>query len=175
MALLTAKLDSGIKQIGRQAMRTALREALGVVGSYWRRYYLPIHFTKAAIRRYNYAPRAGDPGSGRAFKGSYQWRKLKGYKNSEGIPSARTTRPLVYTGRSEQSAKRGTITPRAQSAERGYVDISIPAPALNFKPAGSKVDMRAEVTAVTPAEEKKLEEILYRDIEKRITRILARS
>lgn len=175
MPLLTAKLDSGVKQIGKQAMRTVLRESLRVSGRYWQRYMLPGHFTRAAYNTYGYTPRSGDPGSGHAFLGSYQWKKLQGYKNSEGLASTHSTRPLVYTGRSEQSGKRGKVTPRAQSSGHGYVDISIPAPALNFKPAGSKVDMRAEVTRVTPAEEKKLEEIMARDIEKRVERILARA
>lgn len=175
MALFSAKLDKGIKQIGRKAMRDALRDSLRMVGRYWQRYFLPLHFTKAAYRRYGYTPRQGDPGSGRAFIGSYQWRKLKGFKNDEGIPSAKTTKPLVFTGRSMATGLRGNVTPRAQSAERGYVDITVPAPALNFPGRNKKLNMREEVTAVTPAEEQKLQELMVRDIEKRITRTLARA
>lgn len=173
--LFKAKLDFGIKQIGRKVMRTALRETLRFVGMFWRREFLPIKFTRAAYRRWNYTPRGGDAGSGRAFLGSYQWKKLNGFKNEEGLASLKTTRPMVYTGRSERSGKRGQVIPRAQSAERGYVDITIPAPALNFKPKGSNVNMRDEITRVTPAEEKKLEELMVRDIDKRITKALARS
>lgn len=174
MSLLTAKLDAGIKQIGRKAMRDALRDSLRIVGRYWQRYFLPIHFTKAAYKRYSYAPRAGDPGSGRAFRGSYQWRKLNGYKNRDGLPSARTTKPLVYTGRSMESGKRGTVVPAANSAERGYVEVTIPAPALNYQPPKFKGNMREEVKRVIPEEERKLEEIMLRDIDKRISRELAR-
>lgn len=173
--LFKARLDIGIKQIGRKALRVALRESLRFVGMFWRRTYLPIKFTRAAYRRYQYTPRGGDAGSGRAFLGSYQWKKLKGFKNDEGLASLKTTRPMVYTGRSERSGKRGQVIPRAQSAERGYVDITIPAPALNFKPAGSNVNMREEITRVTPEEWKKMEELMSRDIDKRITKALARS
>lgn len=176
MALLSAKFDSGIKALGKGRFRdNAFRPSLRFVGLLYQRKYLPLKFTRAAYRRYNLSPRSGDPGSGHAFLGSYQWKKLNGFKNEEGLPSTRTTKPFVYTGRSEQSGKRGKVTARAASSGTGHVEITIPAPALNFRPEGSKVNLGEEIRRVSQQEERELEEIMARDIEKRVNRILARA
>lgn len=173
--LFKAQLEAGIAQYGRKALRSALRDSLRVAGLYWRRIYLPIHFTRAAYRRYGYTPRLGDPGRGRAFKGSYQWKKLNQFKNEDGKPSKPTTRPLVYTGESEERSQRGQVIPRAQAADKGYVDITIPSPALNYQPPGFPGSMRKEVTTVIPEETAKLEAIMTRDLEKRLNRTFGRS
>lgn len=174
MPTLRAKIEQGTSKLGKRVFRDEVfRPSLGFVGKFWQRFKLPIHFTKKGKTLYRYKPRGGDPGSGKAFVGSYQWRKLKGYANSEGVPSLQTTRPLVYTGASEQSGKRGKVTPRAQSSGAGYVEVTIPAPALNFTPGG--INLRAEVTRVADGEEREMEALLARDCEKRTDRILAKA
>jgi hypothetical protein len=110
----------------------------------WLHRYLLLHFTQRGATRYGYTPRAGQPGSGRPWKGSYTQRKLQKYHH---------TYPLVNTGKGKASVLSGK---RATSTRNGAKAI-MPARVFNFRNPNSKVDMRAELTTVLDAEQTTLE------------------
>lgn len=135
---------NGFRKIGRQAIETCVR--------YWWEHYLPLHFTPAAHLRYGYAPRGNN----------YRKAKIRKAAGSDGVRAIGEDKPLVFTGRSrERALSSPNIKAKAPSFERYVGSAVINAPAFNFS-AGARIDMRAEVTRLHPAEEAKLDDIFTR-------------
>lgn len=145
------------KHVTRATMNKLLKEGYRLIGLYWQKHILPKHFTHAGAREYQYTPRKGEAGSGRSFRGSYTAKKLKRQGH---------TKPLVYTGESERSAKTGRVT----STSKG-VRVTIPARALNFKPPRSNINMRREVTRISEADAEKLTKLLGAFIDRKLSQL----
>lgn len=122
------------------------REAASQLAIFWHDNYVRKHFTQAGATEYGYAPRKGQPGNPhpKGFRRSYTGRKLatKGH-----------TRPLTWSGASFVLviASRNNVT---ATATKGVATarLRMNAPALNFRHPRSRVDMRAELTTVSPRE-----------------------
>ena len=118
------------------------KEALTAVGNFWHDKFRELHFTKEGARKYGYTPRSGEGKSGKPFWQSYTGKKQKAKGHQ---------RPLVWSGKTEELSRRRrfTITSKRDLA---ILRIKIPAPALNYKNPHSEIDMRKEMTTVTPDE-----------------------
>lgn len=149
------------KHVTRGVINQILKEGYRLIGIYWQKHLLPKHFTHAGAREYGYTPRKGEAGSGRKFRGSYTFKKLQRQGH---------TKPLVYTGASEQAAKGGRVT----STSKG-VRVTVPARALNFKPPRSNINMRQEVTRISDAEAETLTRLLGKFVERRLNQLPATS
>lgn len=118
---------------------------------FWHDHYVRKHFTQAGATEYGYTPRRGQSGNlgPEGFNRSYTGQKLriKGH-----------TRPLVWSGASYLFviASRNNVT---ATATRGNATarLRMNAPALNFKNPRSRIDMRAELTTVSPREHQEME------------------
>lgn len=102
------------QEMNRKAYRAGAR--------WYHRMYVARHFTRAALRLYDYTPRQGDPERPHdwGFQDSYQGRKLKTQGHTD---------PLVYTGRSRDRA----TTIRDIRATAYQAKLRLHAPALNFR------------------------------------------
>jgi hypothetical protein len=134
----------GSKGISKTEFNAMRRKSLVAAGELWKRDFLPLHFTPQGAAKYGYTPRSGEQGGvgQKKFWQSYIGKKLKakGHK-----------RPLVWSGRSEERSKNTSFKPIAQ-ASRVVLRITIPAPALNFRNPYTSVNMREEITTITPDE-----------------------
>lgn len=110
---------------------------------WWHRYFRANHFTNKGAREYGYAKRQGEPGrpaptrNGKQ-KRSYTAEKVRRYGHS---------RPLVKTGRSEKLARIRDVRATSKGAK-----AVIHARTLNFRRPGSAINMRKEMTKITPQE-----------------------
>jgi hypothetical protein len=113
---------------------------------FWHDNFARKHFTQAGATEYGYAPRKGQPGNPhpKGFTKSYTGRKLK----TQGH-----TRPLVYSGDSylRVLASRNNVTATATKGA-ATAKLRLSAPTLNFRNPRSRIDMRAELTTVSPSE-----------------------
>jgi hypothetical protein len=141
-------------------MQAAGRVAMRAVGGYWVRTYLPLHFENTAFFRYGYTAR--NP--------AYRKRKING-GTLGGEQSIGEDRPLVWSGRSRERAKAARVEAKAPSGSKAYAEVVIDAPALNFRPVGSRIDMRDEVTRVNQQEISVLSDIFVRAYEKELIRM----
>lgn len=152
-------------QLAQRALNTIRRETLHAGGEYWHHEIRPRHFTNAGSREYNYAPRSGEPGSGRAFKGSYTHRKLREFGH---------TRPLERTGESKAATARATIKATA-TAKGARVLVRMRAPKLNYKNPKSRIDARAELVRVSVRDRTVLKELTRRTYAVRLKAVQAQS
>lgn len=151
---------TGASKLKDSVVNEIIRESLRDVGEYWHEHMLPKHFTKAGAREYGYTPRRGEPGSGRAFKGSYTAHKLK--KKGHALP-------LVYSGETRQRLL-STKSIEARTVRRGaraHVTIRLNAPQLNQN--SSKVKKHEEIRKVSHGELNTLANYLVSRIEMRLT------
>jgi hypothetical protein len=161
----------GVEALTTRQQRDCLRESMRVIAEGWHDNYKLLKFAKSAMRRYNLTPRSGDPGSGRAFRGSYQWAKLKRRKNGDGAQAIGEVKPFVWSGRSRTLAMASRkVVATAKSSTRARSEAVINAPALNFKNPKSKVNAREEMERVIPAETAVLEGDGAREYSNQITR-----
>lgn len=133
-----------------KAHNAAAKDAWERTGVYWFGNFLEKHFTEAGAREYNYTRRKGEgltPGTAR-FNRSYTGRKLreKGH-----------TRPLEYSGRSRQQARRARVS---STSKGGKVTIS--APTLNLRHPKSRIVMREELARISRAEGDQLARVFDR-------------
>lgn len=159
LSYVKIKFDGPKDAWKKSAYNRLLRDVMEFVGTYWHRQFMPIHFTLAAYRRYNYTPRAGETGDprgnkwmGKRFWSSYTGRKVKVHKHRK---------PLVLTGESEQSAK----TNFTIRATRKVVRVSMRTPRLNYRPRNSAVNMANELRTVTLQEAQILGEQAHLEFE----------
>ncbi|MGB0714271.1 MAG: hypothetical protein ACPGXK_00220 [Phycisphaerae bacterium] len=130
----------------RKQLPLIKKKAFMAAGRFWHRYFRPKHFTAKGAREYGYAPRKGERGSGRAFKGSYTARKLKRFGH---------TRPLVYTGESAQLARIMDV----RGTSRGSRTV-IHARGLNRRNPNSTINMRDEMTRISRGEVQRLTKLI---------------
>ena len=136
-----------------RAMKTAFER----IGQAWHHKYKMLKFTDGAARRYGLTPRKGEPGSGRAFRGSYTEAKLKRHRNGRGAQAIGETKPFVWEGRSRNDAKASTKVIARAKRGFGSADCIINAPALNLKPKSGRINVREEFERVTAEEVRDLE------------------
>lgn len=149
---------SGVSGISRRLLQSVGRAAAFATALYWAQNYLPIHFTKRAIRRYGYAPRSGEPGSGKAFKGSYSEAKLKRRSNGDGVQAIGEVKPFVWSGRSREKALSGAnVTAVARNYQSYEGRIAIPTDTLNY--LRGRINADVELRAVSREEAAQLEVI----------------
>jgi hypothetical protein len=127
----------GIPALKPRDMQAAGRVAVRAVGEHWAKTFLPLHFQNTAFFRYAYTAR--NP--------AYRKRKLAGGVLG-GAQSIGEDRPLVWSGRSRDRARAARVEAKSPNGRLAYAEVVIDAPALNFRPTGSRIDMRAEVTKV---------------------------
>lgn len=131
------------KLLRREANEIHRQTALEM-GDHWFHNFRAKHFTTAGASEYGYTPRQGERGNAglKGFRRSYTGRKLrlKGH-----------TRPLVYSGQSENLTKIKDVRATATKEEaKGRVVIH--APTFNRKGKGSRCDMRAEIQTISAPE-----------------------
>lgn len=114
-----------------------LRYAYAHVANYWHGRILPKHFTREGARKYRYAKRQGEPGSGKRVKGSYTEQKRKQHGH---------TLPLVLTGLARTLARMRNIRATGKGAQ-----ISIAVGKMLLNPKGRR-EREREVTEVAPGE-----------------------
>lgn len=143
--ITTLPVERGDKKV----LRDALREGMRTVAMKWHSLFKQLKFSNAAETRYDLEPRAGDPGSMRRWKGSYQSRKLKKYGH---------TRPFELTGTSRTLAMGSRkVDVAAQNYQSGRSAAIVIAPQFNQSRVGpAKVPLRLEFEKVLPEETKRL-------------------
>lgn len=108
----------------------------------WHTEFRPLHFSNAASRRYTYLPRAGERGNSRKkFANSYTGQKLQKYGH---------TRPLEWSGRSRRETSKRRINVKKRT---GAGKLIMYAPGFNRRNPYSRINMRDELTTITPSEE----------------------
>lgn len=124
----------------RATFNRLLKAAWGHTGLHWHQNMLPGHFTAMGARKYDYTPRKGQRSgmSQKEFWRSYTGQKKRKMGHAD---------PLVWSGRSRDEAMRPDIRPTSRG-----VRVVLHAPALNFRHPNSEIDMRDEVTRITPEE-----------------------
>lgn len=157
MAYLTIDVTAQNSIVAPPAQRNAaLRKAFSFIGESWHNRFKMEKFKDSATRKYGLSPRSGEPGSGRAFKGSYTQRKLR--RGSNGQTNAiGETKPFVWSGLSRNNARASRKV--VAKAVRGYgsADCIINAPTLNLRPKGGRINLREEFERVTEEERRTLE------------------
>jgi hypothetical protein len=144
---ITVRKRGMTPKVAKRVLNDIHRAGMRQLGEKWHTEYRPLHFRNLASTRYNYTPRQGERGRTVAnFNRSYTGRKLAKFGH---------TRPLVYTGESERASQTPTIE---AVAKRGSARVAVRMRAykLNYRYAGSPIDMRAELQTVIPAESQAL-------------------
>jgi hypothetical protein len=146
--IITMRERGATPKLAAREANNINRDAAAEVALTWHDRYVRKHFTNAGATEYRYTPRAGERGSGKAFRKSYTGKKLlsKGH-----------TRPLVFSGESYVRVL-GSRTNITSTARRGEAQarLRMNAPALNFKNPRSSIDMRDELTRVSDPEQDEL-------------------
>lgn len=115
----------------------------------WHRRFLPIHFTTAAWRRYDYTPRTK----------RYEIRKAR---------TKRHRRPLVFSGRTRDMVRQAVFAVRKSKGEH-VGTARMPVPPYFFKhpyrkATGKFIDKPAELTAIAGEEEQAFAELARRRV-----------
>ena len=139
------KYRGATPKIALRKRNEVYKHGIQVTLHHWHTHFRLKHFTNAASREYAYTPRKGEPGSGRAWKGSYTAKKLKKVGH---------TRPLEYSGESKHRTSSATIK---ATSKGGRCVLNVPA--LNFKHPKSSVLAREELVRISPAENVKLAQV----------------
>lgn len=140
--------------LAKRAWNAILKAAYAVTGTYWKTNFRAKHFTQSGANEYGYALRRGqDMGFGTK---SY-WRSYTGKKQRY----LHHVRPLVFSGESERRTQAATV----RATFKG-VTVTMNAPALNFRPKNSRVNMRKEMTTISIAEEATLNAVFAAEVRK---------
>ena len=135
------------KGIARKKMNDILRGAWFLVGVHWHKKMRPKHFTEAGAREYRYQRRSK----------AYLKRKL----NPKTGPGH--TRPLEFSRQSRKLTKIRDVRPTAKG-----VRIVMGANKFNFRASINAPNMRDEMTTVSASEQREIERLLGRLIERGI-------
>lgn len=125
------KPPRALRRTWNEATRDGFAEAIG----YWHASYLPGHFYRSAVSKYNYKPRTA----------AYERRKhrLFGHRH-----------PLVFSGTLRRSA---TTSIRITSSSKGGTGtFRATSRALNFSGRSNYPDMRRELTETTQEQREQL-------------------
>ncbi len=146
MIEVTIKESGATPKLMARVANQVHREAAKDLAVFWHDNFVRKHFTQAGATEYGYTPRRGQEGSpgSKGFKKSYTGRKLamKGH-----------TRPLVWSGTSYLLviASRNNVTATATKGT-AHARLRMNAPALNFRNPHTRIDMRKELTTISPRE-----------------------
>lgn len=166
MTLVTVKRKKSVK-IPRTVLINATKAAATAAGHYFKRNMLPVRFTKRGATLLNYAPRKGERGSGRPFKGSYTQRKLRARGH---------TKPLVWTGDSEKASRTARVDVKRRNKTGGVLivdgNLVFPSPNLNYKNPKSQAHPSEEIKRVAPSETKELARVAAPAFDKSLSRQL---
>ncbi len=137
-------------KLGKREMNRLSAETWLDVGRRIHRWHVPKHFTKEGAREYRFAPRKGEAGNPhpKGFLASYTGRKLRKFGH---------TLPLVWTGLSRTLSLRMNLRYTAKGV------AVILSSGFNRRNPRSKIDMRAEMTAVSATDAKEVERT-FRDL-----------
>lgn len=130
----------------KRVFNNAVKTSLSKIAAEWHKDYLPKHFTRQGALEYGYKARKGEkmsPGQ-RGYTRSYAYRKLRAFGHQD---------PLVFTGETKQLARIRKIVATSKQAK-----VVLPRK-LNWKHPKSQINMRDEITAITPAELNALREL----------------
>jgi hypothetical protein len=135
------------------------RDAMSWAGTFWHQNFREKHFTNAASREYGYHPREGEGGrpGEHGFRRTYTGRKLNKFNH---------TRPLEWSGESRKRTRTPRIVATATKGE-AKVRVVMNAPGLNRRYSGSPIDMRKELTTVSPPEGEQIRNVTSRFLGKR--------
>lgn len=122
----------------------AQKETYEEMGLYWVDEHLPKHFTHAGAREYHYTERESFESGIRSFNRSYQGQKLRKFGH---------TLPLMKTGAGMRRLRVRDVRPTKDGAT-----VVLNAPVFNLSNKYSRVDMRAELTAISDRDELELQE-----------------
>lgn len=159
MAIILRSTISGFAALKPRELKPIMHAALVDTGERWRDKYLEMHFTNEASSRYGYLPRAGERGSGKNFRGSYTWRKLREKNHSL---------PLVFSGRSRDDSLKTKKIRALGSMKTARVRVTV-SPRFNLRHPKSRIRMGEEVTRVLQSEEKDLSAFLVKRLDIRLT------
>lgn len=151
---------SDLAAIGRNAFREIGRQAMKASINHWVQTFLPLHFTNVAYLRYRYARR--DKRTDRLKSDRKPWPFGEHTQNAIG-----EVKPLVFSGHTRQTATNPRVETKAPNYETYEASAVMNAPAFNFG-AGKRIDMRDEVTRVTPQEERTLEKVFAQEFENQL-------
>lgn len=156
MIIIKVTKTGSTPDVSKREFNRIKKRSYRSVGRFWHNSGMKAeHFTDKGRRKYKYAPRKGErlPRSSKAFKSSYSGRKLrqKGH-----------LLPLVFSGDSRSLA----LSRRKVVATSKGMRAIVNAPGLNRRNPASKIDMRDEMTRVTPDEERTLIKLLGDRIER---------
>lgn len=155
MEIKTTEVGATPRRMSREMGRIQ-RESLEQVGIYWHQNFRAKHFKPSGAKEYGYTKRKGEglPSQSKEFRRSYMGRKLRQRGHQK---------PLTWSGETEQRTQIRDVR-----ATRNKVRIVIHAPALNFRSAGSQINMREEMTTVSPAEQQVLTDVFQEEMQKRL-------
>lgn len=156
-------------KVSASVYRDALRDGLKAVALYLRQEVFPVRFTKRGATMLGYTPRSGEPGSGRAFRGSYTWKKLKRYENGDGVRAIGETKPFVWSGAARRQSRSARLEARSPGAGKGHAKATFGPTQMNRKPK-----LLEEFQGLAAQEFARAEKILARWMDRSLDRRLAR-
>lgn len=167
---------SRAKAIPASVLQQALRAAVTAGGYYYKRHYLMVRFTNAAINRYGLKPRRGNRGSGRAWQGSYAQAKVLHRSNGEGSKAIGENKPFVWSGESRRSAKAGAkVKGIAPSSREGRFELTAPTPNFNRLGSSARINLNEEFSRVAPVEVASVDKVETAAYDKFLQRHLSRN
>jgi len=129
------------------------------LGLYGHREMRPVHCTAAGAREYSYTPRAGESGNARRdFWRSYTGRKQKDRGHR---------RPLVHSGEALQLSATARIVATSGGVKVRYPQLR----KLNLRNPNSKIDMRAEFTAISRGDSDRLLRLFDKRMDRHLRRL----
>lgn len=167
--VIVVKKPKSLK-IPARLWQDALRVGARAMGQHFKRFMLPLRFTKRGATRLKYAPRSGEPGSGRAFRGSYTWKKMRRHENGQGVRAIGETKPFVWSGRARNAARNSSRVQVASPGRgRAWAHVAFGPTEIQRNPK-----YLPEIKRVAAVEERELGEVLAKAADKHIQRRLAR-
>lgn len=142
MLLIKVRKTGPTAGLTRRELSAAAKAVYAAMGVFWHANFRKKHFTRAGAREYGYAERETWSPGRRSFERSYTGRKLARYGH---------TLPLVKSGESMRLTR---IRDVRSTSKGGRVVLH--ARTFNRRNKFSQIDMRAEMTAVSAAEESQM-------------------
>lgn len=136
----------------RGAFNRAKKGAFQKAGEHWHRAFRKRHFHPMAYREYGYTPRKGDelPFGTKQFWRSYTGRKLR---------KMRHRLPLVWSGETRRLSRMRDVRATSKGGR-----VTIRARKLNLRPRGGRINMAAEMKAVSEREQAELLKVFGRKL-----------
>lgn len=160
---------------GPKVLRDALRSALRGGGEHYKRRFLMLKFTHAAIKRYGLKPRRGQRGSGRSYRGSYVEGKVKRRDNGESRAIGEN-KPFVWSGETRSRVRSmARVEAKATNYRSGYAHVIASANQLNRAGTGKRINLIEEFERTAPEEIREVEKVERDAYDKHLTRHFARA